>query len=118
MKSMINLDGKIFVAKDEVRGGDVNALTVFYYHQEDDYIWAHYRGGMVAAGVLLGKMVENKRLDFTYRHFDQDGKLKEGTCHTLMSIEADGRIQLNETWQWTSGQQGSGTSILIEKKTN
>ncbi|MCH5689438.1 hypothetical protein LWM68_37470 [Niabella sp. W65] len=42
------------------------------------------------------------------------GELMTGTCSSVPEILPDGKIRLHETWQWTSGDQSAGTSIIEE----
>jgi hypothetical protein len=37
-----------------------------------------------------------------------------GVCHSKPEILKNGKIRLHETWQWTSGDQSKGKSILEE----
>ena len=117
MNRLFNLDGKVFHSSDADHAGDVGPKTLFYYHQKDNYLWAHYYGGSVAIGVLIGKVLARDRISFTYRHFDDLGQVKEGTCETLIKLGEDGLIRLHESWRWTGGAKGSGHSILVEKRT-
>ena len=114
--SGINLDGKIFYTLFNSNDGDVDHRTHFYYHQKDDYIWAHYKGGRVATGVLIGKVLEGSKLNFTYSHFDQEGIFKAGKCESQILILHDGSIKLEEEWEWTTGNRSKGQSTLLEKK--
>jgi hypothetical protein len=109
----INYEGKIFRATENVEGGDVDQDTVFYYHQNDDYLWAHYEGGEVSAGVLIGRVFDNSSIEFHYRHYDKGGVEKAGQC-TSTPVEKDGQLYLYEKWYWTLGGEGQGTSIIKE----
>jgi hypothetical protein len=93
--------------------GDVDAETVFFYHQKDDYLWGHYEGGEVLMGVMLGTVGPDNTLKFNYQHFDKNGLLKQGHCISRPEV-INGRILLHEKWVWTAGCAGSGTSILEE----
>lgn len=37
-----------------------------------------------------------------------------GRCHSVPEVLADGRIRLHEQWQWTSGNQSKGESVIEE----
>ena len=109
----INYEGKIFRAVENVQGGDVDHNTVFYYHQKDDYLWAHYEGGEVSAGVLIGRVYDNSTIAFDYRHFDKNGVAKGGHCEST-PVNRDGHLYLYEKWTWNLGSEGEGTSIIQE----
>ncbi len=87
----------------------------FFYHQKDHYLWGHYEGGAVSKGVILGKVEPDGSLNFEYQHFDDNGQLKKGRCHSRPET-VDGLIYLYEEWQWTQGTEGNGTSIIKEIK--
>lgn len=43
-------------------------------------------------------------------------QLHSGYCKSVPEILADGRIRLHEEWQWTSGDNTNGKSIIEEIK--
>jgi hypothetical protein len=49
-----------------------------------------------------------------YHQVNDKGELMTGTCSSVPEILPDGKIRLHETWQWTSGDQSAGTSIIEE----
>lgn len=110
----INYNGRKFSVVQNSSEGDVDTKTVFHYHQQDMYLWGHYFGAKVEAGVILGKVLDDSILDFRYWHYDQEGNLKQGKCRSTPTILEDGRIRLTEEWQWTSGIQAKGSSIIEE----
>ncbi len=116
--SVVDLDGKIFGPLSNSSNGAVSAGTLFYYHHKDDYIWGHYHGGAVRAGVLLGRVMNDGQLQFEYSHYDQSGGFRAGKCRTKIIVDKNGLLQLHEEWQWTTGDRSKGTSILIEKRNN
>jgi len=42
-----------------------------------------------------------------------DGSTASGHCSTELGVSSDGRIKLNETWEWES-RAGSGQSVEVE----
>lgn len=114
----LDLDEKVFGSISNSPNGDVNGDTLFYYHQKDDYLWGHYKGGDVLAGVLIGKVLPDWRLQFDYSHFDSDGNYKAGKCQSRIILQENGLLKLEENWQWVTGDQSKGTSTLIEIRTN
>ena len=109
-----SLDGKTFKALSNSENGEVDAGTVFTYHQQGRTVWAEYSGGQILRGSILGKFI-GEELHMNYHHLSQDGELKAGTCRSTISQLADGRLQISERWQWYSGDQSSGESELIEQ---
>nr|WP_237536832.1 hypothetical protein [Streptomyces sp. SID5785] len=92
--------------------GQVGTRTRFAYREADGRVWASYEGGDVERGHLVGTR-EGDRLDFRYVQLKTDGTTSSGHCRSTVSELADGRIRLDETWEWES-QDGSGTSVVEE----
>ena len=92
--------------------GEANAETTFEYHERDDLIWARYEGGTVRLGYLVGTR-EGSRLEFRYCHLNASGETSNGRCSTAVSLLSDGRLRLDEDWEWES-KAGAGTSVVEE----
>lgn len=106
-----SLDGRRFTAVMN-DGGDVDAATVFHYHEDGSEIWADYAGGQVVRGFLVGTR-RGDELGFRYVHLDAAGHTATGRCSSHLAVLPDGRLRLSETWAWES-REGHGTSILDE----
>ncbi len=113
---MLNLDNKIFVTKDNSNNGEVSNKTTFYYHQNQNIVWAEYSGGSILSGHLIATMDSKGNLDMRYHHVNIDHKLMTGVCSSVPVVLDDGRIRFNESWKWTSGNLSTGHSIIEEKK--
>ena len=107
-------DGRRFRAVFNSTTGEVGGDTVFAYRQDGDVVWATYSGGSIRVGHLVAVMSENGELDMRYHHVNAKGELQTGVCRSVPSVLPDGRYQLAETWQWTSGDRSTGTSLLEE----
>jgi hypothetical protein len=111
-----SLDGRRFRDVSEVRSGDVGAATVFEYHEDADArIWAHYAGGAVHRGYLVGAR-SGDELTFRYVHLTVNGETASGRCSSEVQQLHDGRLRLVETWEWES-KPGKGTSVVEEFNT-
>lgn len=108
-----SLDGRRFAAVAAVAGGEVGTQTVFTYHEHDRMIWAEYTGGAIRRGFLVGTR-DGDRLDFRYTQLNAEGQTSTGHCVSTLSLLPDGRLRLDETWQWES-RPGSGTSTVVEQ---
>lgn len=107
-----SLDGRRFTA---VSGGvDVGASTVFVFTEDrlSGVVTASYSGGSVAAGSLVG-VRDGSRVEFRYSHVTVAGLVESGVSQDRISLLDDGRLRMDETWEWTS-RTGSGTSVLEE----
>jgi hypothetical protein len=49
-----------------------------------------------------------------YHQINQKGAIKTGKYFSKQEILSNGKIRLPETWQWTSGDQSKGESIIEE----
>jgi hypothetical protein len=110
----INYDNRRFVSVANTGNGEVTSDTSFHYHQEDDLVWAIYRGGSVVFGTLIATVDPDGILDMRYQHLNRAGELMTGTCRSTPELLVDGRLRLRETWAWTSGDYSSGESIVEE----
>lgn len=107
-----SLEGRRFATMSEVDGGEVGTDTVFTYHEQDGQVWAEYAGGAVRWGYLVGTR-DGDRLDFRYTQLNVEGQTSTGHCVSAVTVLPDGRLRLDETWQWES-RTGSGTSTVVE----
>lgn len=110
-------DNKTFRSVTNTANGEVNGETVFQYHQRGRIVWAEYGGGAIANGFLMATVQDDDSLDMRYQHVNQAGELMTGRCHSTPERLPDGRIRLHERWQWTSGDNSSGESIIDEVPT-
>lgn len=110
----MNYDGKVFRSVKNSDGGNVDAETVFRYHQAGDIVWAEYSGGSIVRGQLFAICDEDGKLDMRYQHVNSAGKIMTGECFSTPEILTDGSIRLHEKWRWTCGERSSGESIIEE----
>jgi hypothetical protein len=107
-----SVDGRRFAAVADVVAGEVGADTVFVYHERDGEVWGQYAGGLIRRGHLVGTRTGD-RLDFRYVQLNTSGQTSTGHCLSTVTQLPDGRLRLDEVWQWES-RPGSGTSVVIE----
>lgn len=107
-------NNKTFRSVTNTSNGEVSNETLFHYHQQDKLVWAEYAGGSIVKGFLLATVLEGDILDMRYEHVNTQGELMTGRCLSTPEQLPDGRIRLHEKWQWTSGDNSSGTSIIEE----
>ncbi|MFF1404241.1 hypothetical protein [Streptomyces sp. NPDC058294] len=105
-----SLDGLHFAPVADQAPGQVGTRTRFAYHEDDGAIWAGYAGGDVVRGHLVGTR-EGDRLDFRYVQLRTDGTTASGHCVSTVVERSDGRLRLEEAWEWES-RPGSGTSVV------
>ncbi|MFC7842217.1 hypothetical protein [Streptomyces sp. NPDC057382] len=105
-----SLDGLVFAPVADQAPGQVGTSTRFTYHEREGQVWADYAGGDVVRGHLVG-IREGDRLDFRYVQLRRDGSTASGHCVSTVVELPDGRVRLEETWEWES-RPGSGTSVV------
>ena len=111
---MYDYNNKTFRSISNTATGEVSGDTLFHYHQEGQLFWATYEGGAIRKGNMIGIVDKEGLLTFNYQHINQNFQIMTGRCTSVPTLLDDGRIQLKESWEWTSGQQGSGSSIVVE----
>lgn len=114
-RGRINYNGKIFTPQCNTENGEVDEETIFHYFQENDLFWAEYSGGDVLKGHMIGIVNENGELDFHYQHLNKERQIRIGKCHSIPHIKENGKIVLQEKWQWLNGDLSSGESVVAEK---
>lgn len=111
---MLNYNGKTFRSVKNTEAGEVSIETLFHYQQEGNLVTGTYAGGSIRAGQLMALVDDGGKLNMRYQHINTSGDLLTGICQSIPSLLPSGKIQLQETWQWTGGKEGSGTSIIEE----
>ncbi|KAJ2962725.1 hypothetical protein NQ176_g10918 [Zarea fungicola] len=111
---MTSLEGRTFRAVSNASNGEVGDETRFHYHQHGSIVWAEYAGGSIVRGSLIATVQDDNSLDMRYHHVNTSGALMTGKCSSTPEILSDGRLRMHEVWQWTSGDESSGKSIIEE----
>ena len=112
--NQINYQGRRFVGVANSANGEVSDRTVFDYRQRGGVVWATYEGGGVRFGTLVATVGSSGQLEMRYSHVNALGELMTGKCQSTPEVLQDGRLRLHETWQWTSGDETRGESIVEE----
>jgi hypothetical protein len=109
-----NYNNRYFTSLENSGTGEVSGETIFHYRQKDDLVWATYHGGKIKFGALIAQMEPDGHLDMRYQHVNSDGKFMSGLCKSIPEVLPDGRYRVHESWQWTSGDESQGTSVIEE----
>ena len=111
---MINYDNKTFKLVSSSGNSETSSLTLFNYKQKGAILTATYKGGAVLSGHLIGLVDNNGVINMRYHHINNKNELMAGICTSTPEIDAEGKIILHESWQWTTGNCTKGNSILKE----
>ena len=110
----MNYHLKRFRAVSNSPNGETSKETIFEYQQQGNILTAEYTGGSIIKGHLIGLVDSAGNIDMRYHQVNQQGELMTGICHSQPEAMENGKIRLHETWQWTSGDQSKGTSVVEE----
>lgn len=111
---MFNYDKKLFKAIQNSNNGQVAEGLTFLYRQKNNIVTCEYAGGDIIQGHLIGLVDEKGIIQMRYHQVDVNGQLMTGKCTSTPNVMANGKIRLHEVWQWTSGDESKGSSILEE----
>ncbi len=112
---MTNYNNKTFRTAINTENGETGSETVFHYRQEGNVLTSEYAGGRIHKGHLIGLVDENGNIDMRYHQVNEKGELMTGICRSEPSILPNGKISLQESWEWTSGDRSKGKSVLLEQ---
>lgn len=110
----MNYHHKLFKPIQNSENGETSDQTIFHYKQEGNILTANYSGGKIIKGHLIGLVQADGTIEMRYHQVNTQGELMTGTCFSKPEVMQNGKIRLYETWQWTSGDKSTGTSILEE----
>ncbi|WP_341901933.1 n-acetylglutamate synthase [Fluviicola taffensis] len=110
----MNYHNKKFRPVSNTENGETSEETLFHYQQEGNILTCSYSGGQIVSGQLIGLVDSIGNIDMRYHQVNSKGQLMTGICKSTPEILSDGRIRLHEMWQWTSGDQSKGNSVLEE----
>jgi hypothetical protein len=110
----INYNNRKFRAVSNSDNGEVSGDMVFHYKQTDNVLTCTYTGQNIVKGHLIGLVDDNGCIEMKYHQINKNGDLMTGICTSTPEEIENGKIRLHESWQWTSGNQSKGNSMLEE----
>ena len=112
MTEDISLDGRTLVGVANTDSGEVSGETRFEFEQEGERIYAHYTGGSIADGHLVGTFDGNE-WNIRYSQINTENETASGHSVGTVELLDDGCVRIEDKWEWES-QDGSGESVLEE----
>jgi hypothetical protein len=94
------------------QAAEIDTDTVFNFSQDGRSVSAHYSGGNVRLGFLIGTL-EGSRLVFSFIQSRVDGTVRKGESECEIEWMEDGRVRLFEHFRWATCD-GEGTNIMEE----
>ncbi|HUR32145.1 MAG TPA: hypothetical protein VMZ69_11995, partial [Saprospiraceae bacterium] len=113
--SMKNYNNRIFKSIVNTANGETSSETIFHYKQQGNVLTAEYSGGKILYGHLLGLVDKDGNIDMRYHQINNKGEMMTGICKSMPEILENGKIRLHESWQWTSGDNSKGQSVIEEQ---
>ena len=110
----INYNNKKFRAVQTSENGETDEATIFLYKQKGTILTCEYNSKKIEKGHLIGLVDDKGNIEMRYHQINRKGELMTGICFSKPEILSNNKIRLYETWQWTSGDQSKGKSILEE----
>ena len=109
----MDLNNKKFVTIENKSGLSSNE-TVFHYFQNGTAITGTYKGGAIQEGFIVGKQIEESKIELLFQCLTTDGELKVGESKGVVSQNSKGKLELNFDWNWLNGDLSGGKSAYIE----
>lgn len=109
---MLNLDGIHMSVSVTSQQGVVGAGTVLEFAQKGAVVFAHYSGGRVERGRLIGRLTDAV-LTFRYAQREVSGEVHGGRSVCDVTRLTDGRLRIVEHFSWDT-RVGSGTNVFDE----
>ncbi|MEM7550940.1 MAG: n-acetylglutamate synthase [Bacteroidota bacterium] len=111
---MNNYNNKKFRVIGNSENGETSEETIFEYHQTGNILTSEYSGGKIRKGHLIGIVDSHGNIEMRYHQVNIHNELMTGICRSSPEIQSNGKIRLYEKWEWTSGDQSKGESVLEE----
>jgi hypothetical protein len=110
----MNYNNKKFRPISNTENGETSNETLFHYKQVGNILTSHYSGGKIKYGHLIGLVDKSGTIEMRYHQVNDKDELMTGICISRPEILENGKIRLHESWEWTSGDQSIGKSIIEE----
>jgi hypothetical protein len=110
----MNYHNRKFKPVSNSENGAVSDDMTFHYQQDGKVLFCDYSGKNIVKGQLIGLVDDHGKIDMRYHQIHFDGAIMTGICASNPELMPNGKIRLHESWQWTSGDESKGTSLLEE----
>ena len=111
---MFSYNKRKFKVVSQSENSEVSKQSIFEYFQEENILWCNYSNANVVKGNLLGMVDSKGNISMVYHQINKNNEIKTGTCNSRIEVLPTGKVRLHESWQWTSGDNSQGHSILEE----
>ncbi len=101
------------VIKNDGVAVEVTTETIFNFYQNEELIYAEYKGGKVKYGEIFG-LIENATVCFYYNQVNLEGGKNQGSSIDEIKILPNNKLQLIDKWEWKN-KTGQGLCIMEEQ---
>ena len=109
----MTLDNKKFITIEN-KNGLSSSETIFHYFQSGTVITGKYKGGAIQEGFIVGKQIEESKIELLFQCLTKEGDLKVGESKGIISENQNGKLELKFDWNWLNGDLSGGKSEYIE----
>ena len=109
----MTLDNKKFITREN-KDGLSSSETIFHYFQSGTVITGKYKGGAIQEGFIVGKQIEESKIELLFQCLTKEGDLKVGESKGIISENQNGKLELKFDWNWLNGDLSGGKSEYIE----
>jgi hypothetical protein len=115
ISNILNYNDKKFKLISNSENAETSSETLFHYKQVGNILTSEYSGGSIKYGHLIGLVDKSGNIEMRYHQVNDKDQLMTGICISKPEILENGKIRLHENWEWTSGDNSKGTSIIEEQ---
>lgn len=101
------------VIKNDGVDVEVTTETIFNFYQNEELIYAEYKGGKVKYGEIFG-LIEKETVHFYYSQTNFEGGKNQGSSKDEIKVLPNHKLQLIDRWEWKN-KSGQGLCIMEEK---
>jgi len=112
MTADFSLDGRTLAGVSNSDDGEVSGETTFHFEQDGERLYAHYSGGAVLDGHLVGTF-DGDRWDIRYTQLNTDHETATGHSVGTVELLDDSYVRVEDEWEWES-RDGHGETVLEE----
>ena len=110
----INLHGRRFTLKTNTAGNARPGETTFEFEQDEAAIRASYSGGGVVLGSIVGRHLEDDRLEVLFEQVTTEGKLTGGRGSIQIERTECGKLRFIDDWEFLINGEGGGRAVWVE----
>ena len=109
----MNLTDRMFRAQANSAGGTINTETRMHFTEDSEVVLAHYSGGSIVRGQVLGRWTGDMQMEMVYHCLTRSDALQAGRAKARFDRTSEGRLAMSLSWQWLTGDRTKGESYWV-----